>query len=134
MVLDLIISIVTFIILATIFFNVKRFFGASKEERYKEDFIFHINRIDKLFNDSIKNFSNQNNKEAQGNLKEAIFNVEKAIKFSVEGQKSIDEIKSTCEKYLQKDGKELFDDESVIYIWNESIKTWGRDFNSLFDE
>ena len=134
MILDLIISIVTFIVLGTIFFNVKRFFTSSKDERYKEDFTFHINRIDKLFNNSVKNFSNQNNSKAQGNLTEAMINVEKAIKFSVEGQKSIDEIKSTCEKYLQKDGKELFDDESVIYIWNESIKTWGRDFNSLFDE
>lgn len=126
------------------------FFSSFKDSDY--NFNFHKDRTEKLlakaqdrFNradkylcgegfgdDLTKHLSAQGAiGKAYSILKEAIFNADKAIKYSSGDQEKNIQIKAVVNAFSSISGVEIFIDPSVIEAWDKAMSQWVKEFNQL---
>jgi uncharacterized protein YjbJ (UPF0337 family) len=126
-------------------------FGLFKKD-FDQDFEFHKGRMEKLLAKAQKRFERADNYlcgegfggqmvqkksangavgKAQSALKEAIFNAQDAVKYSRGDHDKKLQIKSAADNFSLSQGKDIFLNQSIIDIWDQSIKRWTNELDGL---
>lgn len=128
-------------------------FGFIKRVNDPErNYRFHVERVNKLLIVAFERFSRADaylggegfggdlsklsaaqgaEGRAQSALGEAIFNAQKAIKFSLGDKGKIEAISSIVKVFIEKKGDDLFAHPLIVERWDKSMALWSKEFESL---
>ena len=127
-------------------------FGIFCKKNSEQNFVFHKDRMGKLLEKAQNNFIRSdkylNNEGFGGNsikissaqgavgkahsaLKEAIWNAQKAIKYSKNDYEKISQIKILVTMFTTLKGETIFLNPSIVKKWDGAMKQWSGEFNQL---
>lgn len=135
-----------------LFKGYKIMFGIFFKKNSDQNFIFHKDRMEKLLEKALNNFIRSdkylNNEgfggdsikissaqgatgKAHSALKEAIWNVQEAIKYSKNDYEKISQIKNLVTVFTTMKGEKIFLHPSIVKEWDAAMKQWSGEFNQL---